>query len=133
MSATDWASPALSFIGGGLGASLAYIAARSGTRQDETQGRREEWGRRFTAAIEALAADEHRKRALGRVLLVELLRSSLAGEDDRAIATGVLDADATYDRATGGDLRMIVPGSELDDTRVLQDDEQDNAPQGDQP
>ena len=133
MSAAIWAAPVLSFIGAGLGASLAYIATRASTRQDETQGRREEWGRRFTAGIDALSAPDHRKRTLGRALLVQLLRSSLATDDDRAVSVGVLDADATYNPATGGDLRVIVPGSELDETRLLREDEQDNTPEGEQP
>jgi len=47
--------------------------------------------------------------------------------------SGVLDADATYNPATGGDLRVIVPGSELDETRLLREDEQGNTPEGEQP
>jgi len=86
-----------------------------------------------TAGIDALSAPDHRKRTLGRALLVQLLRSSLATDDDRAVAVGVLDADATYNPATGGDLRVIVPGSELDETRLLREDEQDNTPEGEQP
>jgi len=38
-----WLAPAASFLGAGL----AYVGARFGTRQRENQGRREEWGAAF--------------------------------------------------------------------------------------
>ncbi|HEY8828833.1 MAG TPA: hypothetical protein VIM17_13865 [Jatrophihabitantaceae bacterium] len=101
--------------------------------EDELDARGRDLSRRFTAGVDALSAPDHRKRTLGRALLVQLLRSSLATDDDRAVAVGVLDADATYNPATGGDLRVIVPGSELDETRLLREDEQGNTPEGEQP
>jgi hypothetical protein len=101
--------------------------------EDELDARGRDLSRRFTAGIDALSAPDHRKRTLGRALLVQPLRSSLATDDDRAVAVGVLDADATYNPATGGDLGVIVPGSELDETRLLREDEQDNTREGEQP
>ncbi len=42
MSASDWVTPVMAFAGAGLGAALSYLGTQKGTRQRESQGRREE-------------------------------------------------------------------------------------------
>jgi len=122
---TELVTGVLAFLGAGLGSGLAFWATRSSTAQDKRQGALEEWGRRFTAALEALTSDDARRREIGRRLLVQLLSSSLATEDDRATAAALLDASAIYVGTPAGDLRAVVEPGELDDTRVVEDDESD--------
>jgi hypothetical protein len=128
----DWATPVLAFIGGGGGAWLSYRAARrdtvarqEGERHDlsqrETQGRREEWGRRFTAALDDIASDEFRRRELGRAVLVHLTISELATNEERELAKVVLDTGARLE--DDGDLLVDPPeGILVDDLRVEEDD-----------
>lgn len=80
MSGWIWLAPVASFLGAGL----AYVGAWLGTRQRESQGRREEWGRRFTAALQAINSDDLRSRMLGRTLLAELAKSELASAEERS-------------------------------------------------
>jgi hypothetical protein len=61
-----WVTPLLAFGGALLGSGLSYRAAQKGTQQRESQGRREEWGRRFTGALGYLVVPESRGRDLGR-------------------------------------------------------------------
>jgi hypothetical protein len=108
-----------SFLGAGIGSVLAYLGTRSATRAERTASRREEWGRRFTAALQALTSEDARRRATGRALLVALMRSELATEDDRREAAAVLEAAATHDLR--GDLRMAPPAGDLDDVEIVRE------------
>jgi len=115
----ELANGLLAFIGAGIGSGLAYLATRSATRAEREARRREEWGRRFTAALDAITSAATRRRATGRALLVELMRSGLATDDDRKEAAAVLDAAAT--QHPGGDLRLILPAGNLDDVEIVRD------------
>jgi hypothetical protein len=110
----------LSFAGAALGASLSYVGTRAGTRQQETQGRREEWGRRFTAALESASDTERRRHELGLVLLTGLAGSSLASEEERQLAKDLLNQAARYD-PRGGDLRLVHAGPDLDALRIIEE------------
>ncbi|MDT4934835.1 MAG: hypothetical protein QOK11_2727 [Pseudonocardiales bacterium] len=110
----------LSFAGAALGASLSYIGGRAGTQQRETQGRREEWGRRFTPALDAASDTERRRHELGLVLLSGLAGSNLAGEEERRLAMDLLNQAARYG-PRGGDLRLVHAGAELDALRIVQE------------
>ena len=86
---TGWVAAGVSLIGAGL----AYVGARRGTRSEAravTQSQRDEWGRRFSLAIEMLTSDDPRRRAMGRALLDALFDSDLAQADDRRIAERLL-------------------------------------------
>ena len=110
----------LAFLGAGAGAALAYVATRSATKAEREARRREEWGRRFTASLEAITSSDARRRATGRALLVELMRSELATDDDRRDAAAVLTAAATH--TDDADLRRIVPTIDnLDDVEIVRD------------
>jgi hypothetical protein len=120
------------FLGAGIGSALAYLGTRNATKAERTARRREEWGRRFTAALQALTSEDARRRATGRALLVELMRSGLATEDDRREAAAVLEAAATHD--VRGDLWMAPSTGDLDDLEIVRDtggsddqDEEDRA------
>lgn len=54
MTGSAWIATAASFAGAGL----ACIGAWVGTHQRERQGRREERGRRFTASLTAMSAND---------------------------------------------------------------------------
>jgi hypothetical protein len=130
--AVDWWTPALAFLGGGGGAWLSYRAARrdtlarqEGERHDlsqrETQGRREEWGRRFTAALDDVASDQFRRRELGRAVLVHLSGSELATGEEGDLAKVVLETGARLE--DDGDLLVDPPeGVTMDDLIVEEDD-----------
>lgn len=130
--ATEIVVGVFAFLGAGVGSVLAYLASRSATSAARVASRREEWGRRFTAALQAVTSEDARRRATGRALLVELMRSELATEDDRREAAAVLEAAATH--APHGDLRMVPPAGDLDDLEIVRDtgdsddrDEEDRA------
>lgn len=100
---------------------IAQVAeSRSDLTQREGQGRREEWGRRFTAALEDIADEDFRRRELGRAVLVYLAKSPLAGPDDRHLADVVLDASARLEN--DGDVLLIPEGLVMDSTRFVEDD-----------
>ncbi len=118
----DWLTPVLAFVGGAVGAAASYVATQRGTRQREGQGRREEWGRRFTAALEDIASASFRRRELGRVVLVQLTKSHLATAEERDLARTVLEAGARLEP----DGEEILPSRELaamDDVEFVEDDE----------
>ncbi len=127
MSLGDWLSPALAFIGGGVGAALAFVSARMATRQTEEAGRREEWGRRFAAALMLLADERPRQRKIGRALLAQLLESKLATDDDRAAADGILALDA---QPTLAQLGAVPSRTRLEVARFVQDNDDDEGPEG---
>jgi hypothetical protein len=117
---TDIVVGVLAFVGAGAGAALAFLATRSATKAERESRRREEWGRRFTASLEAITSSDARRRATGRALLVELMRSELATDDDRRDAAAVLSAAATH--TNDSDLRLIVPMvDDLDDLEIVRD------------
>ncbi|HEY8654560.1 MAG TPA: hypothetical protein VIL87_15940 [Dermatophilaceae bacterium] len=125
MSGWIWLAPIASFVGAGL----AYVGAWAGTRQRENQGRREEWGRRFSSALDAIKTDDLRSRMLGRTLLAELATSELASPEERALADTLLEEEARFD-PDGTDLRLILPGPELDAMQFIEEDE-DNGTEDD--
>ena len=84
----------LAFAGAALGAGFGYRATLRATRVEHEARRREEWGRRFTAAMTAVTASHPRQVATGNALLRQLLRSDLATEEDRNEARAVLDRAA---------------------------------------
>jgi hypothetical protein len=119
MSSTDVVVGVLAFLGAGIGSVLAYVGTRGATRAEREASRREEWGRRFTAALEAITSSDSRRRATGRALLVELMHSELATDDDRKAAAAVLEAAATHH--AGGDLRLMLGTGNLDDVQIVRD------------
>ncbi len=86
-----WIAALVSLIGAGL----AYVGARQGSRPERdavTESRRDEWGRRFSTAIDLMIRPGARDRAMGRALLDALFESDLATDDDRRIAQRLLAA-----------------------------------------
>ncbi len=89
MSGVEWVAAGVSLIGAGL----AYVGARHGSRPERQavmQSQRDEWGRRFSEAIELLTCESERSRTMGRALIDALLTSDLAQSDDRRIAQELL-------------------------------------------
>jgi hypothetical protein len=131
----EWWTGLLAFVGGGLGGWLSYLASRRDVRQRDQAARRdrgqreelghlEEWGRRFTAALEDIASDSFRRRELGRVVLVQLTESHLATQEERELAKAVLEAGVRLE--PDGD--VLPPPRSLttvDDLEFVEDDEGD--------
>ena len=89
--AAAWVAAGIALIGAGL----AYLGARQGTRsaaQAVTESQRDEWGRRFSTAIELMTRPGARDRSMGRALFDALLDSNLATADDRRIAEHLVTA-----------------------------------------
>ncbi|GAA1878822.1 hypothetical protein [Lapillicoccus jejuensis] len=103
---TDWGTALLAFLGGAVGAALSYLAVVRGDALRETAARREEWGRRFTAALDDLGDDSARRRLLGQTLLEELSGSPLATDEERRLAVEVL-TQAAATTPDGHDLRAL--------------------------
>jgi hypothetical protein len=122
VSTASWLVPVLAFLGGVLGGSLSFLAARAGNNQREMQGRREEWGRRFTAALTAVGDPDPRRRQLGRALLVQLAKSALASDEERQVADRLLNEDMRYDPNRTG-LPAQDDDPELDAITFIEDDE----------
>jgi len=106
------------------------------TRQRRTADEREEWGRRFVAAILHLSASDYRSQRLGRTLVEQLLRSKLASEDDRRIAERLMAEDALEPTADDTHAlaalfaafdsgRNSIGSLTLDDIEIVEDDELD--------
>jgi hypothetical protein len=117
-----WVTALLAFLGAAVGAAGAYLAAARGLRQRERQARMEEWGRRFSAALDDVAADTFRRRELGRVVLVQLAGSRLADEEERVLARAVLQAGARLDDE-GEDVTHTAPGVTVDLLDFVEDTE----------
>lgn len=117
-----WLAGLLAFLGGAVGAASAYLAAQRGTRQRERQARQEEWGRRFSAALDDVAAETFRRRELGRVVLVLLAESRLADEEERLLARAVLQAGARLDDE-GEDVTQTAHGVTVDLLDFVEDTE----------
>lgn len=131
MSTWEWIAPVTSFTGAALGASLSYLGLRIRTRQQDDQGRREEWGRRFSAALDAIGDPRPRRRHLGLLLLGKLARSDLASDEERQLASDLLNEAARY-QPGGADLRLVHAGPELDALRLVQDNGADEPGENDQ-
>ena len=136
----EWWTGVLAFVGAGLGGWLSYLASRRDVRQRDQAARRdrgqreelghlEEWGRRFTAALEDVASDSFRRRELGRVVLVQLSASDLATPEETRLAEAVLDAGARLDEE-GDDVTVRRPGLRVDDVVYVEDNEDE---EGDRP
>jgi hypothetical protein len=98
----------LSFVGAGVGSAVGYAAALRQTRTDERnttkdvaqrreQARHEEWGRRFTLAIDGISSEDPRRRSISRVLLVHLAKHG-GDESEQALARTVLEAGARIEQ-----------------------------------
>ncbi len=120
MTGTELMAGVLAFLGAGLGSYLSFRAAQRSTRQQEAQGRREEWGRRFSAALDMLADSEDRRQVFGASLLTELAASELASPEERALADALLDQAARVGDEI--DLPAGHPGITLDRSVVVEDD-----------
>lgn len=121
MNGADWLTVIASFFGAGLGAGLSYVAAQKATGQREGQGRREEWGRRFTAALGYFAERDARARELGRVMLTRLAQSELAGAEERTLADDLLSAEARHGIG-GRDVATLAAGTSLDQLIFVEED-----------
>jgi hypothetical protein len=120
----DWLTALFAFLGGALGAGATWWSVRREIRQQERQGRREEWGRRFTAALEDITAGDGRRREIGRVVLVELAGSALATREERRLAERVLDAGARID-SDGDDVTLDAATLVMDDVVFVEDNSLD--------
>lgn len=119
---TDWLTPLLAFVGAALGAGATWWGMRRETAQQDRQGQREEWGRRFTAALADVTDADPRSREIGRVVLVELAGSALATAEERRLAEHVLDAGARLDD-DGDDVTARPAGVLVDELVFVKDTE----------
>ncbi len=133
----EWWSAALAFVGAGLGSWVSYVVSRRDVAQRERaasadvsqrveQSNLEEWGRRFTAALEGVSSESVRQRALSRVLLVQLGQSDLATTEEKSLVLAVLDAGARFD-GDGDDVTRFRAGMLVDEVVYVEDTE-DNDP-----
>jgi hypothetical protein len=129
MSTSDWLTPLFAFAGGGLGAGLAYLGTRRGIAQQERQGRREEWGRRFSTALADIGDPDPWRRQLGMLLLAKLARSTLASAEERALADDLLTDTLTLP-PHGADLQALLSRGDLASARIVADNDGD-ADEGD--
>ena len=112
----------LAFAGAVLGSAVVWLGTRRATDVERDARRKEEWGRRFTAALEAATSADRRRRSAGRSLLVELSASALASEEDRRQADAVLAAIAVDVRDP---TLRLVPPDQLNELVVLEDTGED--------
>jgi hypothetical protein len=129
-SGVELLTAALAFAGAGLGSGIAYRATLGATRVEREARRREEWGRRFTAALTAVTASEPRQVATGHALLLQLIRSDLATEEDRNEARAVLEVLAIRGEGPGADLRLL-PQEDLEVADIVEDTGGDQPAEGD--
>lgn len=124
----DWWAAILAFFGAAIGSGATFWAAMRSTGSQERASAREEWGRRFTAALDDITAeDSFRRRELGRTVLVELASSALATLEERELADAVLLRDARLD-IEGDEGGLGAAGMLVDDVVVVEDDG-DEAPE----
>jgi hypothetical protein len=112
----------LAFFGAGFGSAFAFWATHSATRAEREARRREEWGRRFTTALDRVTSNDPVTRVAGRALLEELVSSELASPDDIRAADAILTAIATYNAR---DHRRIEAPGELDSVDIVEENEDD--------
>jgi hypothetical protein len=136
----EWWSAALAFVGAGLGSTVSWVVARRDIAQREAAARAdvgqrveqsnlEEWGRRFTAALEGVSSESVRQRALSRVLLVQLGQSDLATSEEKQLVLAVLDAGARID-GDGEDVTRFRAGMLVDEVVYVEDTEDDPDSEG---
>jgi len=129
----EWLAAILAFIGAAIGSAASFWAARRDTEaesraaaddlsQRERASAREEWGRRFTAALADLNSDESfRRRHFGRIVLGAMVDSDLTSAEDRRLLEEVLLAHARFDEE-GDEVGLGAEGMLVDDVRVVEDD-----------
>lgn len=130
--AAAWVAAGIALIGAGL----AYLGARQGTRsaaQAVTESQRDEWGRRFSTAIELMTRPGARDRSMGRALFDALLDSNLATADDRRIAEHLVTASVLAELPVSAqpDTRAATPGASphvVDDIEFVEEDGTSNDP-----
>lgn len=123
MDSSDVLVGVLALLGGAVGAWLSFRAALRSTAQQERAGRREEWGRRFTAALDMVADPGTRRQVMGHALLQQLVRSELASDEEKRLAEAMVYASSRAGRHA--DLLTLVgplPAS-VDEMDELMDDE----------
>ncbi|KRE41907.1 hypothetical protein ASG74_05325 [Knoellia sp. Soil729] len=129
----EWWPAILAFVGAAVGSGASFYAARRDTQaqasaaaddlhQRERASAREEWGRRFTAALADLNSDDSfRRRQFGRIVLAALVDSDLTSPEDRQLLEDVLLAHARFDQE-GDEVGLGAQGMAVDDVRVVEDD-----------
>ncbi|CAN7493879.1 hypothetical protein [Knoellia sp. LjRoot47] len=129
----EWLAAGLAFVGAAIGSAGSFWAARRDTEsearaaaddlsQRERASAREEWGRRFTAALADLNSDESfRRRHFGRIVLGAMVDSDLTSPEDRQLLEDVLLAHARFDQE-GDEVGLGAEGMLVDDVRVVEDD-----------
>lgn len=129
----EWLAAILAFVGAAVGSAASFWAARRDTEaesraaaedlgQRERASAREEWGRRFTAALADLNSDESfRRRHFGRIVLGAMVDSDLTSAEDRRLLEEVLLAHARFDQE-GDEVGLGGEGMLVDDVRVVEDD-----------
>jgi hypothetical protein len=88
----------IAFVGAVLGSALGYLGAARATRVERLARHREEWGRRFTLALDMCLSSNKRARQPGMDLLVLLSGSKLASDEERSYVDAVLAAFVRTDR-----------------------------------
>lgn len=136
----EWWPAILAFVGAAVGSGASFYAARRDTvaqseaaardlTQRERASAREEWGRRFTAALADLNSDNSfRRRQFGRIVLEAMVKSDLTSTEDRTLLDDVLLAHARFDQE-GDEVGLGAEGMVVDGVRVVEDDG-DEAPGG---
>lgn len=111
-----WLAP----VGTVVGAVLAFFGARAGVRSDreatgqrELAARREEWGRRFSTALEYLGNERRQMRLVGHQMLIQLLRRELARDDDVDLGEHVLSVVLVDIEAEAGTGSTVAVDAEL--------------------
>ncbi|WP_157063554.1 hypothetical protein [Luteipulveratus mongoliensis] len=116
MDGSDWFAAAAAFIGGLTGAGLSTWVALRGQRQTE----REEWYRRFLAAVEQLTDPSPDRHRIGEDMLAELVESDLGTPEERALAERILRGQLEPDVQK---VVAFLHGASLDQVRVEEDNE----------
>lgn len=129
----EWWPAILAFVGAAVGSGASFYAARRDTQaqadaaaddliQRERASAREEWGRRFTAALADLNSDDSfRRRHFGRIVLGEMVDSDLTSPEDRRLLEDILLAHARFDQE-GDEAGLGAEGLLVDGVRVVEDD-----------
>ncbi|MFW5474472.1 hypothetical protein ACOCJ5_14280 [Knoellia sp. CPCC 206450] len=129
----EWLVAILAFVGAAIGSAASFWAARRDTEaesraaaddlsQRERASAREEWGRRFTAALADLNSDDSfRRRHFGRIVLGAMVDSDLTSAEDRRLLEEVLLAHARFDQE-GDEVGLGAGGMLVDDVEVVEDD-----------
>ncbi|WP_353950634.1 hypothetical protein V6K52_13460 [Knoellia sp. S7-12] len=129
----EWWPAILAFVGAAVGSGASFYAARRDTQaesvaaardltQREQASTREEWGRRFTAALADLNSDDSfRRRHFGRIVLGAMVNSDLTSPEDRRLLEDIMLAHARFDQE-GDEVGLGAEGMLVDGVRVVEDD-----------